>query len=159
MYRFQNNFLLLILLLENNEVFYLKSFLRISKNFLSSTSKDSRRISTNSWWQYKCIQKLKKITCFLDNESYHVWKKNRLLVFPYLFLIYCYAFSHSHTLYFSHYFSHTFDKLLKLLHYSFFFLFFYRPPSARPPSARPSSSRPAPPRIRIRHVVDNEENK
>lgn len=33
-----------------------------------------------------------------------------------------------------------------------------RPPSARPPSARPSSSRPAPPRIRIRHVVDNEEN-
>ncbi|XP_035228662.1 TRAF3-interacting protein 1-like isoform X2 [Stegodyphus dumicola] len=32
-----------------------------------------------------------------------------------------------------------------------------RPPSARPPSARPSSSRPAPPRIRIRHVVENEE--
>ncbi|XP_055945804.1 TRAF3-interacting protein 1-like [Argiope bruennichi] len=32
-----------------------------------------------------------------------------------------------------------------------------RPPSARPPSARPSSSRPAPPRIRIRHVVENQE--
>ncbi|GFT03736.1 TRAF3-interacting protein 1 [Nephila pilipes] len=31
----------------------------------------------------------------------------------------------------------------------------FRPPSARPPSARPSSSRPAPPRIRIRHVVEN----
>ncbi|KAG8195491.1 hypothetical protein JTE90_010795 [Oedothorax gibbosus] len=34
----------------------------------------------------------------------------------------------------------------------------FRPPSAaRPPSARPSSSRPAPPRIRVRHVVENEE--
>ncbi|GFU21276.1 TRAF3-interacting protein 1 [Trichonephila clavipes] len=33
----------------------------------------------------------------------------------------------------------------------------FRPPSARPPSARPSSSRPAPPRIRIRHVVENQE--
>ncbi|CAL1299196.1 unnamed protein product [Larinioides sclopetarius] len=33
----------------------------------------------------------------------------------------------------------------------------FRPPSARPPSARPSSSRPAPPRIRIRNVVENQE--
>ncbi|XP_042900041.1 TRAF3-interacting protein 1 isoform X2 [Parasteatoda tepidariorum] len=33
----------------------------------------------------------------------------------------------------------------------------FRPPSARPPSARPSSSRPAPPRIRVRNVVESEE--